>query len=86
MSDQSTTSTAGGFTGWLAQCRDGRGPVAHLAADAADDDTWPTDGDYRTYADYLMELRADPSRALAALREAWTLYAGYAPDEDDEDI
>ncbi|MEV0214384.1 YozE family protein [Micromonospora sp. NPDC050695] len=76
----------GSFAAWLGEQTDARHPIGDLARDAADDDTWPTSGDYPTYVNYLNGLHAAPV-VLETLREAWTEYAGADPGDPygDED-
>lgn len=71
---------AGSFAAWLAGQRDHNDPVGDLARDAADDDTWPTTGDYRSYVDYLSRVGASTG-AMESLKTAWTAYSGTEPTD-----
>lgn len=63
------------FAEWLAEQVGRPDPVGDLAFDAGFDDTWPTDGDYRTYRGYLIELTAGAD-VFTALARAWAEYGG----------
>ncbi|MFU8853026.1 YozE family protein [Micromonospora sp. SL1-18] len=76
----------GSFAAWLAGQVDHNDPVGDLARDAAEDDGWPVDGDYRVYYDYLNSVHAIDG-AMRSLRTAWTAFSGSEPEDpygDDE--